>query len=306
MRKILTDIKNNNLFFYYLWTVWTKIRGEIELYRWTDLESIKRRYYLKSKKLPNLKNPKLFSEKMQWLKFHHKDNLMAICADKYMVRQWIKSQGYGEMLNELIEFYHNEENIDIDELPTKFVLKASHGSGWNLIVKDKNKINWFWWRKIIKSWLSHNIFWAGREWVYQDIRAKILCEKFLEDDSGYLMDYKFHCFNGEPKFIQINYGRGGEKHTQNFYDLDWKLQEFGKDLIPNPNMKISPPKQLKNMIKIAKKLSSFFIYARIDFYEVDNKIIFGEITFFPAGGYPDFKPEKYDLIWGEMLTLPKK
>ena len=306
LRKKLTNLKNDNLFFYYLWTIFTKIRGSIELKRYSDIESINNRYLLKSGRLPNVENPKLFSEKMQWLKLYYRDDLMTLCADKYAVRKWIEKQGYSETLNELYAVYDNVQDIDLIQLPSKFVLKASHGSGWNLIVNDKDKLNWFMWRKIMRIWLSHNIFWAGREWVYDNIKPRLVCEKFLEDDSDTLMDYKFHCFNGEPKFIQVNQGRGDESHTQNFYDLEWKLQPFGKDIISNPKAKILPPKQLASMIKMAKELSTSFPYARVDFYEVNEKIIFGEITFFPAGGYPDFKPEEYDAIWGEMLTLPQK
>ncbi len=306
LRKILTDLKNENLLLYYFWTMFTRVRGIVEMYRYSDLESINNLYYVKSGRLPNVDNPILFSEKMQWIKLYYKDELMTVCADKYAVREWIKEKGYAETLNELYAVYENEKDIDIGKLPAKFVLKAAHGSGWNLIVNDKDKINWFLWRKIMRSWLSHNIFWAGREWVYSDIKPSIVCEKFLEDASGTLMDYKFHCFHGKPTFVQVNQGRGDESHVQNFYDLDWNLQKFGKDIIPNPKVKILAPKQLENMIKIAKDLSSTFLYARVDFYEVNNKIIFGEITFFPAAGYPDFRPEEYDLIWGKMLTLPKK
>ncbi len=306
LRKVLTDLKNENLLFYYFWTVLTRIRGIIELNKYSDLESINRRYKIKSGRLPNIDDPTLFSEKMQWIKLYYRDDMMTVCADKYAVREWIEEKGYGETLNELYEVYEDEQDIELSKLPNKFVLKASHGSGWNLIVNDKDEINWFMWRKIIRSWLSHNIFWAGREWIYAEIKPRIVCEKFLEDDSGTLMDYKFHCFNGEAKFVQVNQGRGDESHTQNFYDLDWNLQLFGKDIMPNPKVEILPPKQLESMIKMAKDLSSYFPYARVDFYEVNNKIVFGEITFFPAGGYPDFRPEEYDLIWGEMLSLPKK
>lgn len=306
LRKILTDIKNKNLLLYYFWTIFTRIRGIVEMYGYSDLESINRLYYAKSGRLPNIDNPILFSEKMQWIKLYYRDDLMTVCADKYAVREWIEEKGYSEMLNELYEVYENEQDIDLSKLPNKFALKASHGSGWNLIVHDKNKINWFLWRKIIRSWLKHNIFWAGREWIYTEIKPRIVCEKFLKDDSGMLMDYKFHCFNGEPKFVQVNQGRGDEFHTQNFYDLDWNIQPFGKDIMPRSEVEISPPQQLENMIKIGKDLSSTFSYARVDFYEVNNKIVFGEITFFPAAGYPDFRPEEYDLIWGEMLSLSKK
>ena len=306
MRKILTNLKNGNLFLYFIWTFFTKIRGMVELRRHSDLEAINRLYKIKSGRLPNIDNPILFSEKMQWIKLNYQDDLMSICADKFKVREWIEKKGYSDILCELLAVYTSANDINLDKLPDKFILKASHGSGWNLIVNEKNKVNWILWRQIIKIWLSGNIFWAGREWVYKNIKPRIVCESFLEDGSGALMDYKFHCFNGKSKFVQVNLGRGDKNHVQNFYDLDWNMQEFGKELSPSPNIKISPPNQLKRMIRIAEDLSSDFLYARVDFYEVNNKIIFGEITFFPAGGYPDFKPENYDKVWGELLEIPKR
>jgi len=306
MRKILTNLKNDNLFLYFIWSFYTKIRGIVELRRYSDLESINRFYKIKSGKIPNITNPTLFSEKMQWIKLNYHDDTMSICADKFKVREWIEKKGYSDILCELLAVYTSANDINLDKLPDKFILKASHGSGWNLIVNEKNKVNWILWRQIIKIWLSGNIFWAGREWVYKNIKPRIVCESFLEDGSGALMDYKFHCFNGKSKFVQVNLGRGDKNHVQNFYDLDWNMQEFGKELSPSPNIKISPPNQLKRMIRIAEDLSSDFLYARVDFYEVNNKIIFGEITFFPAGGYPDFKPENYDKVWGELLEIPKR
>ena len=136
--------------------------------------------------------------------------------------------------------------------------------------------------EIVLALKSGNIFWAGREWVYKNIKPRIVCESFLEDGSGALMDYKFHCFNGKSKFVQVNLGRGDKNHVQNFYDLDWNMQEFGKELSPSPNIKISPPNQLKRMIRIAEDLSSDFLYARVDFYEVNNKI-----TLIRGHGYPN-------------------
>jgi len=231
---------------------------------------------------------------------------MPVCSDKYEVRNYLIQKGYGSLLNELIAVFESVDKIDVAKLPEKFVLKATHASGWNLICKDKKGINWWIWKRIIKSWLQHNFFWYGREWNYKDMKPRLVCEKYMEDESGGLMDYKFFCFNGNPKFVQANKGRGKKVHAQNFYDLDWKLQPFGKDLIPIPEIEIPKPKSMEQMIEIAKDLAIPFPYVRVDFYEVHEKIIFGELTFFPASGMPDFVPTDYDKIVGEMLVLPKK
>ncbi len=306
IRQKLVSIKNRNPYLYYLWTEYIRLKGLKSIKKYTDIEDINNRYYKKAGRFPNLEHPVLFSEKIQWLKLHYRHPEMPVVVDKFAVRGWLKKKGYASLLNEMYQAYSDVDEIDLDILPNKFVMKATHGSGWNLIVTDKRKIDWFIWKKIMKSWLKHNIFWAGREWVYKDVKPQIICEKFMTDKSGGLQDYKFHCFNGQPKFIQVNKGRGKKDHVQNFYDLKWQLQKFGKDLNPKLDEKIPPPYQLEKMIEIATDLSQEFPYVRVDFYEVDQKIIFGELTFFPNSGMPDFKPAEYDKVWGDLLILPAK
>ncbi len=306
IRQKLVSIKNSNPYLYYLWTEYIRLKGLKSLKKYTDIEDINIRYYKKSGHFPNLEHPVLFSEKLQWLKLYYRHPEMPVVVDKFAVRAWLKKKGYASLLNEMFQTYSDVDEIDLDVLPNQFVMKATHGSGWNLIVTDKNKIDWFIWKKIMKSWLKHNIFWAGREWVYKDVKPQIICEKFMTDKSGGLQDYKFHCFSGQPKFIQVNKGRGKKDHVQNFYDLKWQLQKFGKDLSPKLDEKIPPPYKLEKMIEIASDLSQEFPYVRVDFYEVDKKIIFGELTFFPNSGMPDFKPEEYDKVWGDLLILPAK
>jgi len=307
LRKKLTQLKNDNAFLYYIWTEYVRRNGNKLLHKLSDIEEINRLYLKKSGgRLPNIDKPVLFSEKMQWLKLNYRNKTMPIAADKYKVRNLVKEKGYENTLNELLFVFDDIKQIDVSKLPKQFVLKASHGSGWNLISHDKSKINWFWYKKILKSWLKHNIFWAGREWVYKDIKPRLVCERYLTDKSGYLTDYKFHCFNGKPTYIQANNGRGEKQHAQNFYDLKWNFQDFGKDLTPIKNAQIEKPTQLEKMIEMAENYAKDYPYVRVDFYEVNKKIIFGELTFFPASGMPDFKPKKYDKIWGDLLILPKK
>jgi len=305
LRTYLVTLKNSNPWLLLLWLELLHQRGKRELEKYSDEKSVEKLYFDFAGRWPNLVRPRLFSEKQQWLKLNYRDQLMPRCADKWEVRKFIEEKGYVDLLNDVIAVYDDIADFKLEELPDRFVLKATHGSGWNLVCKDKNKINWMPWRFVMKSWLKSNIFWNGREWPYKEMKSRILCEKYLEDESGQLMDYKFFCFNGEPKFIQANKGRGTKQHAQNFYDLDWCLLPFGKDLKPIPGIEISKPACFQRMINIVKDLSAHFSFVRIDLYEVENRVLFGEFTFFPASGMPDFTPAEYDAFVGDMWILPK-
>ena len=278
-------------------------KGKWHVQKFTDEQAITRYYLMKAGRIPNLNNPKKFSEKLQWLKLHDRDPLKMQCADKFLVREYVAKCGYEHLLNTLYGVYESIDQLTIEELPDKFVLKASHGSGWNLIVKDKKKINWFLWRLIMRVWLKQNIYWSGREWVYKNPQPRIIAEKYLEDETGELRDYKFYCFNGEPRFMQLEVGRHTGTNTRNFYDMDWKLMPFGKEIPHNSEIDVPCPNAFDEMKQIAKALSKPFSYVRVDLYQVYGKVFLGELTFFPAGGAPDFIPACYDEIVGNYLSL---
>jgi hypothetical protein len=303
MRAFLVRLKNNNPWLLLLWH-WLLLRkGYKSLRELTDLQAVNKLYFDYCGKYPNLKSPQTFSEKQQWMKLNYENPLMTICADKFAVRKYLVDKGYTPILSNVLGYYKSIEEIDINALPNKFVLKASHGSGWNLIVQNKADIAWYPWMKIMKCWLLNDIFWPGREWPYKNMPAGIICESYMEDASGELMDYKFHCFNGVPKYIQANKGRSSKRHAQNFYDLNWKILPFGKDLTPLPDVHIEKPHCLAEMLDIAKDLAKDFPFVRVDLYEVNKKVIFGEMTFFPKSGLPDFVPSEYDAIVGEYLNF---
>lgn len=251
----------------------------------------------------DLDNPELFSEKLQWYKLNHRDRLMERVANKLTVREYITEVGYGHLLNDLYGVYTNVNDIDFDKLPNQFVLKGTHGSGFNIIVKDKSKLNRRQAKLMMKSWLKQHIAWSGREWVYEKMPRHIIAEKYLEDETGELRDYKFYCFNGKPTFMQLEVGRGTSHNTRNFYDMDWKLMPFGKELPHNPNLHVPIPAMFDEMKKIAEDLCQPFQYVRVDLYQVGGRVYFGELTFFPAGGAPDFVPAEYDAIVGKMWKL---
>lgn len=250
----------------------------------------------------NLKYPKTYNEKLQWIKLYDKNPLMPKCVDKYTVREYIKNIGCEEILNELYWEGFNPNDIPFDTLPKQFVIKVTHGSTYNIIVSDKSQINK---EEVIskcKNWLNEKFIPCYGEWFYGVEKPRIIVEKYLDDGhSGDLYDYKVFCFNGKAKLIDVHCGRFGE-HKRNIYDLDWK---FLKDVHFKYNHfdGIDKPKQLKQLIKYAEKISSNFLHARVDFYIVKGKVIFGEITFTNGAGFDHITPYEFDLKMGEWLKL---
>jgi hypothetical protein len=304
MREQLVRLKNTNPFLLYLWSKNQQRKGKISLAKLSDKDAILKLYQDYCGKIPNLENPTSFSEKLQWLKLNYQNPLQTIGADKFLVREYLINKGYESILSKVILVAERIEELNINNLPEKFVIKATHGSGWNLICTDKKKVNWFWWRKIMNIWLHNNIFWPGREWPYKNMKPRLIVEEFMTDKSGLLMDYKFFCFNGKAKFVQANKGRDTFHHAQNFYDLNWQILPFGKDLKPRPDISIDAPICLNQMIEIAENLAFEFPFVRVDFYEVNGKVIFGELTFYPKSGLPDFNPPEYDEILGTYFNIP--
>ncbi len=192
----------------------------------SDEKLIKIRFKRSLKRELNLENPNLFNDKIQWLKLNWFDPLAIICADKYAVRNFVEDKVGKNYLNKLYAVYDSVDEIDISNLPNSFVMKATHSTGDNLICYDKSKVNWKKQFKRMRKWLDKNIYWTTREWVYKDIKPRIICEKILTDENGNLpMDYKIFCFHGEPKLIQVDIDRYGE-HKQLFYNTNWSQQQY--------------------------------------------------------------------------------
>ena len=272
-----------------------------------DETAVKRFYKRSTGRELNLENPQSFSEKMNWYKLNDRNPLMQKCADKVAVREYVKSKGYGDTLNTLLGEWDKVSDIDIDALPDRFVLKASHGSHMNIIVKDnKNEINWKQQKLKMKCWLKQDIYWSGREWVYKDIPKKIIAEGYLEDETGELKDYKLYCFNGKPRYMEYDGNRNLPTQYRNFYDMDMNVLPI-KDTVPNKFDDKLPftIETYKKMQKMASDLSQPFQFARVDLYYVKGKIYFGEITFFDAGGQCNLEPAEWDKKWGEDWELVK-
>ncbi|MBQ9516647.1 MAG: glycosyl transferase [Eubacterium sp.] len=271
-----------------------------------DEKAVKRYYKKRFGKELDLSNPQTFAEKINWYKLNSNDPLMVQCADKVAVRDYVKDKGYGDCLNEVYGVYDNVDDIDIDSLPKQFVIKAAHGSHMNYIVKDKDNFDWKHAKLMMKTWLHQDIYWSGREWVYKDIPKRIIVEKYLEDETGELRDFKFFCFHGHIANIEYDAGRFGETHFRNFYDNSSNLLDINDgEFYPDLSLKRVPVNNevFTRMQELVACLSDSFEHARVDLYCVNNKIYFGEITFFDGGGSTSFKPDKWNYLFSKDWAL---
>lgn len=270
-----------------------------------DRTMIKIQYRIKTGRKLNLKNPKRFSEKLQWYKLNYRNPLMTICADKYKVREYLESKKLSYILNELYGVYDSVEEIEFEKLPNKFILKTTNGSKTNIICKDKEKLNIEQTKKVLNEYLNRKGKSAGREWAYDNIEPKIVCEKLLDMNSyGDLPDYKFFCFNGKVYFSYIIIDRflpAGEK--LGIFDLEGKQLPYYRCDVDKLSTKVKIPESYKEMIKIATKIAKDFPHVRVDFYDQNGKIVFGELTFYDGSGYMKYSPDSFDFDIGEKFEI---
>lgn len=274
-----------------------------------DEPMVRFQYLLKTGRKLHLNNPKRYTEKLQCYKLFYRNPLMKKCVDKYDVREYVKSKGLGNILVKNYGIFSDVKSIDWSILPNRFVIKSTTGGGGNniIIVKDKNTFNYNEIIPKLKSWLvptkEHS---GGREWVYYNLQPRIIIDEFIESDEnkGGLIDYKFFCFNGKVEFVYVICDRElGCKaflgiFTKNFIQLSY----YRADEQPLTR-KLEKPFNYDEMVKIAETLSSDFPHARIDLYNQDGRILFGEITFFDGSGYMTFSPDEFDFIVGKKFVL---
>lgn len=255
-------------------------------------------------------NPKTLNEKINWLKLNHRTPLQTQCADKYAVRNYVKEKVGNAILIPLVFKTEIVSEVVSENLPDKpFILKTNHGSSGGIVVKSKAETNWCAIRKELQKQLNTNYYKVSKEWQYKNITPCIIAEELLIDSSGELpFDYKFHCFHGKVKAIQVDIDRFSN-HKRNFYDENWILLPFtwsvwkeNKPIWLN-GRDISKPENLDKMIAMAEKLSDAFPYARIDLYNCNGKIYFGEITFHHGGGTERIEPKEWDKKFGGYLNL---
>jgi hypothetical protein len=262
-------------------------------------------YLQRTGKILNFSNPQTFNEKIQWLKLYWRNELATQCCDKYEVRKFVESRVGPEVLNELYGVYSCVEEIDIAKLPDSFVLKVNHGSGQQILCKDKNSVDWHHAFKLLACWLKNNHYYHAREWGYKLVVPRIICERYLEQNGEPVVDYKFFCFNGVPHFVEVHKDRSSRR-KKNSYDMDWNLMEFNKGPSLPIEEKMEKPLHFTQMAEYAAELSKGFPFVRVDLYNIESRIIFGEMTLYPGNGHSKFNPEKYDTLFGSYLKLPAK
>lgn len=261
-------------------------------------------FYARMGRKLDLKNPKSFNEKLQWLKLYNRNPEYTKMVDKYEAKEYVASIIGNEFIIPTIGIYNTVDEIPWESLPNQFVLKCTHDSGGIVICKDKNTLDIEEAKKKLSKGLSKTYFYQNREWPYRNVKPRIICEKYMVDESGYeLKDYKFFCFNGTPKIFKVDFNRTCG-HRANYYDLDWNLLEFGEVKFPfDPERKIEKPLNFELMVKIAAKLSRDIPFVRVDLYNTNGKIFFGELTFFPSSGSGRFSDDKWDKTLGDWVTL---
>lgn len=272
-----------------------------------DKSYIKLYYRLRVGRKLNMDNPVTLNEKLQWLKFNYRFPLQSIVSDKLLVRDYIKEKIGEEYLIPLLGSWKEFDDIDFSLLPEKFVLKCNHDSGGLVVCTNKDKLNQLKAKNKIEKSLKNNFFYIGREYQYRNIKPMILCEKFISDNGKVPMDYKIYCFNGVPDVILVcrdRFSKNTHRASYFFFDQEWNFQPLDKGDENLQDIDIPKPENLDKMIEIAAKLSKDFLFARIDLYNINGKIYFGEITLSPNSGFdPDIKYET-DLMFGKKLVIP--
>lgn len=274
-----------------------------------DAPMLKLQYRIKQGRKLDLQSPERFMEKMQWYKLYYRNPAMQQCADKYTVREYVKAKGLGHILNDLYAVFATPEDITFEGLPSEFALKLSNGSSTNLFISNKEEEDLGEIRQKCREFVAQSGTSAGREWVYKAEKPPvIIAEKLLKDATnanGSLRDYKIFCFNGKPAYIICVDGRYTPDYCHVVYDVNWNKQNV---VIGESSAAANYPKpeKLSEMLEYAEILSQDFPFARTDFYCIDGKIYFGEITFFPWSGYMRFTPDSFDYELGDLFTLPEK
>lgn len=251
----------------------------------------------------NLRNPKTLSEKIQWVKLNCNIENLGSFVDKYEVREYVKEKVGPKYLIPLLGVYNKIDDIDFDILPNKFVIKATHSSGWNIIVSNKKDLVILDTKILINKWLNSSFYKLTGERNYKDIKPRVVIEEMIVDPSGDLKDYKFFCFHGKVKFIQLD-GNRHENHKRNLYSPSWDLLDVAYEH-GNISGNIRKPHLLKEMVDIAEKLSEDFEFVRVDLYYNSQEIYFGELTFTPGQGFEKFSDIKVDTEFGKYLDVDK-
>lgn len=278
-------------------------------FKWIpDKKYIKIKYKLEMNKKLNLQNPQMFNEKLQWLKLYDRNPAYTKMVDKYEAKKYVADIIGREYIIPTLGVWEKFEDIDFSKLPNQFVLKCTHDSGGLVICRDKSKLNMKEARRKINKSLKRNYFYSGREWPYKNVKPRIIAEQYMATyKQKELIDYKFFCFNGEPKFLYVSEGLSNHENARiSFVNMNYEKTEFyRKDYRPFDKLP-NKPTNFDKMKELSKELSKNIPFIRVDFYEVNGQVYFGELTFFPCSGFIPFEPEEWDRKLGDMLKLPKE
>lgn len=268
----------------------------------SDEQYLQLKFYDAFGRFMDFSNPQTFNEKLQWLKINNRKPEYTTMVDKYKSKDYVGNIIGDEYIIPTLGVWNNFDEIDFDALPDQFVLKCTHDSGGLVVCRDKSSLDMDVTRKKIETSLSNNFYYMGREWPYKNVPHRIIAEQYMADD---LRDYKLFCFDGVPRMTLVcseRFTKDGLK--EDFYDEAWNHLEVQRPVHGNSILPIQRPKQYELMKKLTVKLSEKMPFARIDFYEINEKEYFGEITFYPASGFEGFRPEEWDLRLGEWIKLP--
>lgn len=278
---------------------------------------IKLKYRMRTGKTLNLKNPSGFNEKLQWLKLHDRDPRYAVMADKFEAKKFVSDRIGEAYIIPNLGIWKQFDDIDFDSLPNQFVLKCTHDSGCLVICKDKSTFHKAQAKKVIEKSLKTNYYWHAREWAYKNIEPRILAEQYMEDPQAQelyagdtntdgLIDYKFYCFHGTPRFLYVGYANmtdGKKDDALSFVDFDWNFTPFSRT--DHKQIPTLPPKpdNLSEMIAVAEKLSAGIPFVRVDLYSLGGKTYFSELTFCPGGGFGPFSQAEWEREIGSWIHL---
>lgn len=262
-------------------------------------------YKLRTGKKLNLKNPKSFNEKLQWLKLYDRDPQYTNMVDKYAVKEIVSDKIGNEYVIPTLGVWNRFEEIDFDALPDRFVLKCTHDSGGLVICRNKSDLDVSAIKEKIEKSLGRNYFWHGREWPYKDVKPRIIAEEYMEQHgSECLPVYKIMTFGGRAEIIQTIQNDKTKDESIDYFDRDWNLLELRQNY-PNSKKPLPRPENLSKMIELAELFAEGFKFLRVDFYEINGRVYFSEFTFYSDSGTAIFTPEKWDYILGDKIKLPQ-
>ena len=311
LHEVLRKIYHSNKTIRYIWLKisWNRIRYKM---KYKDEDFAYEYYYKRTGNTLNLSEPKTFDDKIWYLKLNNRDPLLTKCSDKYLAREYVKECGLEHILNELYGVYDNANEIDFTSLPSPCIIKCTHVSGINSIYNKNKAFDKKDFTRTFNYILQQNYYWMSREWNYKNIKPRIICERILENrDKSGLVDYRFLCFDGNVKYLFVDIDTCADDGThnrhakRNVYDSNFNLLEVKVTRERFNSNIVKKPINFNKMREYAEILSKPFPFCRVDFYNIDGEIYFGEMTFYHTGGCTNIEPTEWRYILGDCIDISK-